>query len=282
MSFDTPILFTIYKRPGVTQLAFNAIRKISPKYLYVSADGPKSGEEEKCKAARDVIEQVDWDCFLYKNYQSSNLGGKWGGYSGIDWFFHNVDEGIILEDDDIPDITFFHFCETLLKKYRNDMRIGTISGDNFQFGNNQTGNSYYFSKYLHGWGWATWGRVWEKFDINMKEWPGTREQDILGDFTDDPREPVFWKATWDRMCAGDPSAWDYQFCYHLWKNKMLSILPSINLVTNLGDGIDSTHAMNANPMVNQPRRQMGFPLKHPTVIERLRKADLYTTQRFYL
>lgn len=282
MSFNTPILFMIYKRPILTQMVFNEIRKIQPKKLFIAADGPKPGEREQCLAARAVVDQIDWKCDVSRVYQSTNLGGKWGGYSAINWFFSAVDEGIILEDDDIPNLSFFPYCEELLEKYREDKRIGTISGDNFQFGLNKTSDSYYFSKYLHGWGWATWKRVWEQFDITLKDWPSVRNTDWIGELLDDPREIPFWTSTLDRMYEGDIGAWDYQLSHFLWRKRMLTILPSVNLVSNIGFGEDSTHCSGNNIMANVKREQMVFPLVHPTVVTRNKKADLYTTKRFYL
>jgi hypothetical protein len=276
----TPVLFAIYKRPEMTKQVFEVIRKAKPEKLFIAADGPKEGEEEKCKAARAVID-VDWNCDIFYQYQVTNLGGKWGGYSAVNWFFQHVDEGIILEDDDLPDLSFFPFCEVLLQHYREDKRIGTISGDNFQFGNNGILNSYYFSKYLHGWGWATWKRTWDLFDISMADWPEMKQKRWYGDFIDFPREIDFWESTLDRMYAGYPEAWDYQFSYCLWKNQMLNIIPSKNLVANIGM-TDSTHAMSpSNPMVNQKRSQMMFPLEHPKMVNRYFKGDRYTAERFY-
>jgi len=276
----TPVLLAIYKRPETAQLVFNEIRKAKPRQFFISADGPKAGEESKCLLTRKIVDQIDWDCEVHTLFQDRNLGGKWGGYTGINWFFENVEMGIILEDDDLPDPSFFPYCERLLLKYKEDFRIGVISGDNFQFGNNKVADSYYFSKYLHGWGWASWKRVWKLFDINMTDWPEIRNTNWIRDFVDDPREPAFWQMTLDRMYQGATDAWDYQFNYCLWKNKLLNILPSVNLISNIGFGKDSTHG-GVNCMANVPRQEMMFPMKHPSCAERNKKADLYSL-RYYL
>lgn len=279
--FDVPILFIVYNRPNLTRIVYEEIKKIKPKQLYIAFDGPKeevSNDLEKCMLVRQLFQDsIDWDCKVYTLYQIKNLGGKWGGYTAIKWFFENVKEGIILEDDDVPDQSFFPFCQELLEKYRNDARIGTISGDNFQFGRNKTQDSYYFSKYLHGWGWATWKRVWESFDIYLTDWLEKRNTDWIGDFLDDPKEYPFWTSTLDRMYSGTKDAWDYQFSYCLWKNYMLNIIPNNNLITNIG--FEGTHSHN--PMVNQKRESMRFPLVHPDKIKRNIPADVYTL-RYYL
>ena len=272
------VLFMIYNRPELTRIAIEEIRKARPLRLFVAGDGPKDDwDKSLCLSARTNI-VVDWPCEVKYLCQDRNLGGKWGGYTALSWFFENVEEGIILEDDDVPDPSFFPYCEELLQKYRNDPRVGTISGDNFQEESGE--NSYYFSKYLHGWGWATWRRVWEKFDITMMDWPDVRQRDWFGDFMDDMREIPFWISTLDRMYAGYPSAWDYQFSYMLWKNKLLNIIPNVNLVTNIGAGPDSTH-QSPDVMINRPREAMKFPLTHPPEISRDKTADIYTL-RYYL
>jgi len=167
----TPVLFLIFNRPNTTQKVFNAIRQAKPKQLFVAADGPrkgKEGEKEKYEQAREIIEQVDWNCEVRTLFREKNLGCKIAASSAIDWFFENVDEGIILEDDCLPSQSFFRFCQELLEYYRDDTRIMMISGNNFQFGKVRGEGSYYFSKYAHVWGWATWRRAWKHYDVNMK------------------------------------------------------------------------------------------------------------------
>jgi hypothetical protein len=279
--FDIPILLTMYNRPNITKLVLEELLQVKPKYLFLAADGPKRGVEEdirKCTETREMIrnvffDKVDWNCEVKLQYQLENLGGKWGGYTAVDWFFQNVDKGIILEDDDLADQSFFYFCKELLGRYEDSNDIGIISGDNFQFGKMKISDSYYFSKYIHGWGWATWKKVWNLLDIDMKDWPDERHMVINPSFIDDTRENSFWRNTLDRMYAGATDAWDYQFSYYLWKNNKLNIIPSINLVTNIGSE-DSTHEMKNSPLVNVKRNKMLFPLKHPIEIKRNIQADI--------
>ncbi|MFM7711944.1 MAG: glycosyltransferase family 2 protein, partial [Microcystis sp.] len=142
--------------PDTTARVFEAIRQAKPPKLLVVADGPRADRAddiEKCKAARAIIEGVDWDCEVLTNYSDVNLGCKNRVSSGLNWVFDTVEEAIILEDDCVPDPTFFRFCEELLEYYRHDQRIMVISGNNFQFGKKRTGYSYYFSVYTHCWGW---------------------------------------------------------------------------------------------------------------------------------
>ncbi len=180
----TPVVVIIFKRTDTTEKVFEAIRLAKPPKLFVIADGPRAdhpGEAEKCEAARAIIERVDWECEVLKNYSDTNLGCAKRVSSGLDWVFSNVEEAIILEDDCVPHLTFFPFCEELLEKYRYDTRIASISGQNVQFGRERTNYSYYFSRYNHCWGWATWRRAWQHFDFDMKLWPEIKKGHLLDD-----------------------------------------------------------------------------------------------------
>ncbi|MEW6491011.1 MAG: glycosyltransferase family 2 protein, partial [Cyanobacteriota bacterium] len=162
----TPVVFIIFNRPDTTQKVFEAIRQAHPPLLFVIADGPrpnKPGEDQKCAATRAIIDQVDWDCEVLTNYSEINLGCERRVSSGLNWVFDTVEEAIILEDDCLPHPTFFSFCEELLDYYRNDQRVMVITGQNVQFGRKRTDYTYYFSRYNHCWGWASWRRAWRSY-----------------------------------------------------------------------------------------------------------------------
>ena len=155
---ETPVLFLVFNRPDTTAQVFEAIRQAKPPRLYVASDGAredKEGELEKVKQVREIVSQVDWNCEVKTLFRDKNLGCKIAVSSAIDWFFEQEEMGIILEDDCLPHPTFFRFCQELLERYRDDERIGMISGNNFQFGRKCTDYSYYFSMYSHIWGWAS-------------------------------------------------------------------------------------------------------------------------------
>jgi len=169
----TPILFLVFNRPDTTKIVFDEIKKSQPKKLFIAADGPRNGnyeDTENCEIVREIVTGVDWDCDVHTLFRKKNLGCKHAISGALDWFFSNVEDGIILEDDTLPHPKFFRFCEELIARYRNQKNIIAISGDNFQHGKRRGENSYYFSKYVHIWGWATWKRAWELYDVNMKEW----------------------------------------------------------------------------------------------------------------
>ncbi|OGV76694.1 MAG: hemolytic protein HlpA-like protein [Lentisphaerae bacterium RIFOXYB12_FULL_65_16] len=280
----TPVAFLIFNRPETTARVFEAIRRVRPPKLLVVADGPRSdreGENEKCRAARSVIERVDWPCEVITNYADTNLGCRTRISSGLDWVFANVDEAIILEDDCLPDPSFFPFCEELLARYRDDDRIMMISGDNFQFGRRRGPQSYYFSQYTHIWGWATWKRAWRRYDVGMKLWPTVREGEWLFDILGDRRSVTYWTNIFDRVHQEKINTWDCQWMFSCWLESGLSIMPCTNLVSNIGFASDATHTSRRSPFSNMAVVPTRFPLQHPSFVIRDAKADSFTQHTHY-
>jgi hypothetical protein len=276
---NIPVAFFIFKRPDVTERVFEVIRQVKPKTLLVVADGPRESqpdEAEKCVASRAIIEQVDWECQIIKNYSDINLGCKQRVSSGLDWIFSNFEEAIILEDDCLPDPTFFQFCEVLLNYYRYDSRIMAISGNNFQFGKKRTQDSYYFSRYNHCWGWASWRRAWRFYDVEMKLWTAIKQGNWLQDLLGDDRAINYWKDLFDSVASDRLDTWDYQWTFACWIHNGLTILPNVNLVSNIGFNADATHTNKGSHLGNLPTEAMLFPLKHPAFVIRDTQADRLT------
>ncbi|NCS49003.1 MAG: glycosyltransferase family 2 protein [Microcystis aeruginosa BK11-02] len=281
----TPVAFLIFNRPDTTARVFEAIRQAKPPKLLVVADGPRPDrpdDVEKCKAARAIIDKVDWDCAVLTNYSDVNLGCKSRVSSGLNWVFDTVEEAIILEDDCLPHPSFFQFCEELLEYYRHDQRIMVISGDNFQFGRKRTDYSYYFSVYTHCWGWATWRRAWHFYDETMKLWPEIRSGRFLEYIFRDYREVKYRYRIFQNTYEDKINSWDYQWCFSCLVQNGLAILPNCNLVSNIGFGADATHTSRAiQSVVNNPVREMSFPLQHPPFITRHFEADRFTWENIY-
>lgn len=277
---NTPVAFIIFNRPDTTARVFAEIAKARPAKLLVVADGARKnrvGEAEKCAATRAIINQVDWPCEVLTNYSDVNLGCKNRVSSGLDWVFEQVPEAIILEDDCLPDPSFFRFCEEVLEKYRDDERIAMISGDNFQFGNKRGDASYYFSRYNHIWGWASWRRAWKHYDVNMKLWPSFRDDRYLDCLFADKSVKAHWSDTFDAVYAGKIDTWDYQWAFASWANNMLSIMPNVNLISNIGFGIDATHTQDSSIYADMPVQPLSFPLYHPNLILPHIQADNFTS-----
>jgi len=266
-NFKTPILFIIFNRLDTTIRVFNEIKKIKPSKLYIVSDGPrldKIGEKEKCGETRKIIDLIDWDCQVFKNYSDINLGCKKRVSSGIDWFFKNEEQGIILEDDCLPNNSFFRFCEEMLEKYKEDERIGMISGNNFQFGKIKNEHDYYFSKYSHIWGWATWRRAWQKYDVNLANWPEIKENDRLKSVFNNKKDIYYWSSIFNDVYNGKIDTWDYQWSYTCFMSNYLSVMPAKNLISNIGFGpTGSTHTKRVNKFSNMETSELTFPLKEP-------------------
>ena len=281
----TPVAFIIFNRPNTTRRVFEALREAKPPKLFVIADGPRAdrlGEAEKCAAARSIIDGVDWECEVLTNYSDVNLGCKIRVSSGLDWVFSEVEEAIILEDDCLPDPSFFPFCEELLERYRHDNRIAVISGLNLQFGRKRTDYSYYFSIYNHCWGWASWRRAWEHFDYDMKLWPLVRDNGWLKDILkDDDLVKCFTKIFQD-VYDGKINSWAYRWTLSCWLQGQLSVLSNINLISNIGFGEDGTNTKeSASILSNMPTQKLEFPLHHPPFMIQDTKADQITGRNLY-
>jgi len=274
----TPVAFLIFNRPDLTSIVFDAIAQAKPKKLLVVADGPRFPKEvEKCRKSRAIIERVDWDCEVSTNFSEINLGCGVRVSSGLNWVFSEVEEAIILEDDCLPSPSFFSFCETLLESYRDDERIMHISGNNFQENQSINNYSYYFSKYNHAWGWASWRRAWKYFNLNMETWLEFKESGLMKFICEEQNEEEYWTAIFDRMFFEKPSdIWDYMWIYACWSQNGLSILPNANLVTNIGFGSDATHTSNSESSLSKLPLTDIWEIKHPPFVVRHREADNYT------
>jgi len=285
--FETPIAFFVFNRPQVTQKVFAFIREVRPTKLYIVADGPRighDGEIENCiNTRRVVMENIDWPCEIHTNFSERNLGCKWRMSSGIDWVFSKEENAIILEDDCVPDLSFFVFCEELLRYYRDDPRIMSICGGNYQEGRVRNSYSYYFSKYPRIWGWATWRRAWHYYDVNMRLWPEFRDGGWLLDyFSGNEVAARYWHSYSETVFKNRIDTWDLQWQFAHWVHGGVTIIPNKNMISNIGYGDDATHTKYDNdPRANLPLQSMDFPLKHPKFFVTDHFQDTFTQKRDY-
>lgn len=285
MPLNCPILFLVYNRPKTTTLVFESIKKARPCKLYIAADGSrdnKHGEAERVAKVREIATGVDWDCEVKTLFRDQNLGCKMAVSSAITWFFEHEEEGIILEDDCLPDQSFFCYCHRLLERYRHDTRVMAISGDNFQHGKKRSEYSYYFSRYPHCWGWATWKRAWQYWDGDFSSWPEIKEKCFLNDIAGgDETFCTYWRKIYDNCHAGKIDSWAYPWTYSCWVQNGLTILPNVNLVSNIGFGSGSTHTVKESTSVSLSANKIDFPLQHPKCVLRNVHADRYTDQHIF-
>lgn len=252
----TPILFLVFNRPDTTKLVLDRIREIKPAYLYIAADGAridKEGEIEKCQAVRKlVMEGIDWECEVKTNFREQNLGCGKAVSQAITWFFEHVEEGIILEDDCLPHISFFSYCENLLSFHRNDHKVLLISGNNFLNGKVTIPWDYYFSSFVHIWGWATWRRAWKEYDFKMTNLSLSHLRRQLDNRFGEMGIAEQWITNFTACQKGEIDTWDFQLQYMVWSKNGLSAMPKNNLVSNIGFGPDATHTTEDSKFSNLP------------------------------
>jgi hypothetical protein len=281
---QTPVALIIFNRPDTTERVFKEIARAKPPKLLVVADGPRQsrpGEAARCDQTRGIIERVDWSCEVLTNFSDINLGCKSRVASGLDWVFEQVPEAIILEDDCLPHPSFFRFCQEMLERYRMDNRIGMISGDNFQFGKRTFQSSYYFSRFNHIWGWASWRRAWRYYDKDATQWPEFKDRGYLDSLVADSHVREYWMRVFQAVHEGKIDTWDYQWILATWINGMMSIMPNVNLVSNIGFGNEATHTRKVSIYGDMGVEEMQFPLRHPNVFQPDVQADRYTANRMF-
>lgn len=265
----TPVLLTAFTRYDTALAVMEAIREAKPPRFYFACDGPRNeAEKVRTDRVRTLAEMVDWPCEFHTLFRDENKGSKYGMAANFDWFFAHEPEGIILEDDIRPALSFFWFAEELLERYRTDERVWAINGNNLStMGEEKSPDGYWLSAHGYGayWGWAGWKRSWDRFDIDMKQWPAVRDGDGFKDFFLSSGERAeaheLFERTWDLTI---PTAWDYQFDFARIQARAMNIIPNVNLCQNIGFGDGGTHTLSSEDRRNQEfLHEARFPLQHP-------------------
>jgi hypothetical protein len=280
------ILLLVFNRPDTTLRVFDVVRQAKPVRLYIAADGPRPGQEgekERCEQVRQIAKGVDWPCDVRTLFRDENLGCRRAVSSAIDWFFEQEEAGIILEDDCVPEQGFFRYAEELLERYKEDERVMVIAALHFHGEAHKPSHSYFFSRYGHCWGWASWRRAWQHYDHNMALWPKLRDTDwLLGIGNGSPIFRRYWTAIFDSAYADKVDSWAYRWLFSCWAQNGLAILPSKNLVTNVGFGEAATHTVKGGgPLENLPLERLHFPLNHPSDMVRDVAADNWTDHHVF-
>lgn len=256
----------IFNRPDLTRAVFERIRAARPQTLLVVADGPRTariGEEELCGTTRKIATAVDWPCRVLTNFSDVNMGCGERVSSGITWAFTLVDKAIILEDDCVPDPSFFKFCAELLVKYEDNSRVMSISG----FCHHPMPDlreSYFFTPMPTCWGWATWRRAWEAYDYEMKDWETFRESK---DWRFYGNTAPHLKQVFEMGWKNDIDTWDYQWAFTCLSRRGVCIMPKESMVSNTGFGSDATHTIKENQFTMISAGELSFPLSHPLDVE---------------
>ena len=268
------VLFLVFNRPATTRQVFEAIAAARPPRLYVAADGPRAGrpgETELCAEVRRIATAVDWPCEVRTLFREENLGCRRAVSGGINWFFEQEEEGIIIEDDVLPVPSFFDYCDELLERYRTDERVGTICGTNLTSNPVDPQASYTFSRYSSVWGWASWRRVWRHYDVEMKSWPEWRDSGGLAKlFSHDHRVADYFRFYFNQTIEHGVNTWDYQLSFLCLRLGLLNAVPVRNQIGNLGVGIAGAHSTEGAAVpafiLDAPPLLLDFPLRHPPVV----------------
>ena len=281
----TPVAIILYRRPRLVGELLNILQAHRPERVWLIADGPKQesrGEAGLCLEARREAERgITWDCKVRKIYAETNLGLRRNVEQGLDALFAEESEAIILEEDCHPTPDFFPFCEAMLERYRNEPKVAGVSGNCFLPKTAAPSADYFFSRYLHIWGWATWARAWNAYDREKWSWParGYREFFPHANRT----EENYWNRIFARVSSGEINTWDYPWACWFWRQGWVSITPAQNLVNNRGFGAEATHTKDRSVDVGIDREgPLPAPYRSPKRLEVDPDLDQLVFTRHYL
>ena len=262
---NTPLLLLLFNRPKETNFLFDKLKQIKPKKIYINQDGPRNKKDiDLCNQVRKIFHKRDWDCEIFENIKTKNLGCRNSVSEGINWFFQNEEKGIILEDDCLPSKSFFTFSEKMLKKYEYDNNIFLISGSNFQKNRIIGDGDYYFSKYAHCWGWSTWKRAWIKYDKNLNFWETWKKSKNWKNFHRNNFEKRYWTKIFNKVKDNKIDSWAYVWLASVWFNNGVTITPNCNLIQNIGFNVNATSTISSNKTYNIAKEEkMNSVIKDP-------------------
>lgn len=262
-ALKSPVLLLVFNRPAETARVFEAIRQQKPRRLFVAADGARTdrpGEHELVGETRTIATKVDWPCEVKTLFRDTNLGCGLAVSGAISWFFEQVEEGIILEDDCLPHPDFFPYCESLLARYRDERRVATIGGTHFLPETLPHRQSHYVSKYFQMWGWASWRRTWELYDFDLNKLSPEGCSELLQATHPIAIECGYWTEIYKALKSGAIDTWDFQVFFSSWRTGANHVMPGRNLVSNIGYGPAATHTNFASSMADMPT--------HPLKVDR--------------
>lgn len=267
------VLLICFNRPDTTKVVFESIRKVEPKKLYVAIDGPrinKPEENDLCAQVLQITKNVDWVCDAEYLIRDKNLGCKIGVTTAISWALTNEDRIIIIEDDIVAAPAFFYFADEMLEKYKNEKEIAAVSANNYT-PMEDIQNDYFFSKHGHIWGWATWKRAWEPFDVEVPYIQSDIENGHLKTLNLETQELKYFnkraKKINDQIKNGRINTWDYQYAYYRLRNELLSIVPKVNLASNIGINSSRTNSKSKTNTNYYPAITDFIVQNHPDKVE---------------
>jgi hypothetical protein len=280
-----PVLLLIFRRPELVRRMVTALRTVAPPLVYVAADGPRRGRPEEaiaCSQARSELDSIDWNCKVVKLFRDANLGVRDAVSEAISWFFSHEESGIILEDDCLPSPEFFTFAGQLLDLYHDDRRVLQISGASFQPQRRSDSDDYFFSRYNHVWGWATWRRAWKLYRPQMEGVDHFLQVAKRTQFWDSQREQKYWTRIFLDTRDNRVQSWAYRWKFTLWAEGGLCIYPEANMIANVGFGGGATNTRDSDSLKGNRRWETRTgPLRLPQFAIRDRVADRWTFEHLY-
>ncbi len=274
--FNTPVLFLIFNRPEETFRVFEKISEIKPAKLYIASDGARTNIENETieNLTKNLLAKINWQCDVKTLFRNENMGCKYAVSSAIDWFFENEVQGIILEDDCLPELSFFRFCEELLEKYKDNDEVMMITGTN-ELDVWNSNESYLFSKYGSVWGWAGWKTTWQKYDIQMSGWKSGKDKQTIKKNINNRIDFKYRSKIFDAVCRNKIDTWAYQLNFTLLKNNGLCIVPAKNTIKNIGFGKEATHTTDThNNLAYLQSYPVSFPLEHTKNVTHSEEYDI--------
>lgn len=276
---EVPVALICFNRPAQTARAMEALRKARPKKLYVIADAARTHvatDEARCAEVRAIATRIDWPCELVTDFAQTNMGCRDRIISGLSKAFEESERLIIIEDDCVPHPDFFRFAQEMLERYAENGRVFSVSGDNFQARTPSTHTSYYFSRIFHCWGWASWRDRWQSIDFSMSQWPRLRDNGWLISTLGTPVAAEHYRHAFDETFHKKNNSWAYRASFASLAGNFVNILPSVNMVTNIGAGEDATHTKDNTGFEGRTAHGLDFPLTHPASMAIDEAADRHT------
>ncbi|HRH34300.1 MAG TPA: nucleotide-diphospho-sugar transferase [Catalimonadaceae bacterium] len=268
--FSIPVLLITFNRPDVTEVVLNRILEINPPKLYFFNDAPRTGNENdslKCSQVRALADKLNYSGKLLTRFEEKNLGCKMGESTAMSWLFENEEMGIVLEDDTLPNKDFFFYCEHMLNAYKDDSRIFSISGCNLVNEWKSEIQDYHFSHFGSFWAWAGWKRSWKHYDVKMSLWHDPKIRQLILNYIPTEEYKELRATEFDSLVSGYNDTWDFQWWFAHYLNHSLSIVPSKNLVRNIGiNRPDAVHMTEDSPFSDLVDSPIRFPIQYNPVV----------------
>ncbi len=285
MRSPPPVLLIAFNRVDTLAEVIRALAPVAPSRMYVAADGPRAGrpdEAERCALVRRMLTDLPWRCEIKTRFLDANAGCARGVSGAISWFFEQESEGIVLEDDCVPDPSFFPYCAEMLERYSMNERVMSVLGTRYSAVRPTQESSYTFSRFFSAWGWASWRRAWNRYELDLHDWRANLPVHGKPLPTFGAPSNINWARKLDGVARQQfPHTWDYQWSFAHMRHDALCVLPKANLVSNIGQGPGATHSARGTVWLDLPRIALQFPLIDPPAIEPDIAADAHR-ERWHL